>query len=236
MAINVVQCQYATVASASSIGVTITPTSGNAIIVIFIDGAVSLSSLGTLTVPSGYTTKASINSGGSYQEHAINYSVSGGSQTPTYSWTGGAIAAGLYALEISGMLNAGFDQTNSQTFVNSSTTIASGTTGTLAQAAEIAVASWNLDGSFHTTLVSLSNSYTAAPTNGDQTGNTTQPALLAYLITNSTAATSSTETTTDACSGTGLISTWEAAATVADTQEWMIGSPRKANYSFNIAY
>ncbi len=196
----------------STISVTLTLTAANAVIVTLISGGVGLGSLSGLAQTAGdtLTLAGSLDNSGTYQAQYINYSVAGGSTTFTFTWTG-ATYMSLYAEEVSGLMAAGADQVAS-TVSAVSTTLSSGTTATLSQADEFALATWNLDGSGSTSLTSVSNSFTV-PANGSQLSTAVPRALLAYKVVSATTAVETTATLGDASTWTGLIVTYKAAAT-----------------------
>jgi hypothetical protein len=175
----------------------------------------SLAGAGTVTQTTGDAltlTSAVIDNGGTYQAQYRDDNISGTLNTYTFTWTNNTLAT-IFVTEVSGQKTSGsFDQFSSTT-QTTATTHASGTTPTLSQAAEIAIASFNADSSGSTAFTSATNGYTVA-SNLIGSGVTGVRGIVLYLVTAATTATSTT-ITTDNVIMTGLIGTYEDAGSVA---------------------
>jgi hypothetical protein len=207
--------------SASTISQTVTLTAGNAAIVTLMINE-NKTNVGTVNQTAGDTTtsRCNIDNSGTYQEQRDVYSVAGGSTTFTFTWTTAATAR-IFVTEVSGLTTTGFDKTAS-TAQTTNTTHDSGTTATLTQAAEFALASFHADGSGTTNFTSATNSY-IVPTNGNQLGaGKNMRGLIAYLITAATTATN-TVITTDNVIADGLIGTYKGASVANSTTSFMMG-------------
>ncbi len=212
MAVGFVQNAWNNNASAESISVTLTLTAGNGVVVTFISGGVGLGSLGGFAQTAGdtLTLAADINSGGTYQAQYYKKTVAGGSTTFTFGWTGATYIA-LYVTELSGL---DVVDVSASTALTSGTSVSSGTTATTAQADEIAIATFNLDGSGSTSFGSISNGFTI-PTNGDNMAGTAPRSLLCYKVLSATGAIETTLASGDGMAVTGLIATYKALASTA---------------------
>ncbi len=207
-----VQTAWNETASGESISVTLTLTAGNGVVVTLMTPAVGSASLVGLAQTSGDTLlfAAGIDNSGTYQQQYSKTSVAGGSTTFTFTW-GGATQASLYVTEISSLST--FDQSASTPFAITPTP-SSGTTGALDQADEIAIATFNLDGSGSTAFTSVSNGFTV-PANGNHMGGgiVGGRSLLAYKVVADTSAVETT-LTGDNMAVTGLVCMYRAASDV----------------------
>ncbi len=214
--------------SVNTLGITLTLTAGNAVILTLMADT-SLGGLtggGALTPPGGtaFTFENAVNP---YSAQFAVFGVSAGSTTYTFNWTNNQNVR-LFATEVSGLTASGFDQ-SAVASVTSATTHATGTTGTLAQADEIAIAIFNADGSGSTTLTGVSNSFTI-PTNGDQitgVGAAGPIGATAYLVTAATTGVTTTFTDTNGTLGAAMIGTYMATAAAVGTPFFMqLGAQR----------
>ncbi len=209
-----VQTQWNEAASAESISVTLTLTAGNGVVVSFISPNVGLSALVGLAQTAGdtLTLATSLDGSGLYTAQYVKQTVAGGSTTFTFAWTG-ATAINMFVTEVTNLAASPFDQSASSGF-SIATTKTSGTTGTLSQADEFVVATFNLDGSGSTSLTSVSNGFTV-PTNGDQmgSGHLGGRALLAYKVVSTTAGVETTLTVSDTIAASAIIATYKSATT-----------------------
>lgn len=219
---SLIQCAFGSTASGTSVTATMTVTAGHQGWAQLGSGGVGAMSLGAITRPSGFAVPmgASIDNGGTYQEHSVNYNLAGGSTTFTYSIGGSATFLEMYVCEWSGGANNGFDQTG-QSAIVTATTATTGTTPGLSGSTDIAFGTFVMSGNCFCTLNSETNGYTV-PMNGNQTGNANAPAVLIENILASNAATSSTATWSDLVTVTGLISTFKASAAVAQPCELLL--------------
>ncbi len=228
-----VQTAVNSVLSATTISVTLTTTTNNAVIVTFmadtsLPGLTGGPAMGGNSAGDtlAFCFEALVNP---YMMQTANYAVAGGSTTYTYTWAN-AQNVTMFVTEVSGLLaSSAFDQ-SAASGVTTATTHSTNTTGTLSQAAEFVLAAWNGDSSGTTALSgSPSNSFTI-PTNGNLIdGNSTQfpKAVVAYLVVNATTGVESTLTTNDNLLGEGMVGTYKAAAGAAGTPFFMqLGAQR----------
>jgi hypothetical protein len=204
-----VQTQSQTVASGTSISVAITTTAGNMVVA----NIASYFSATNLTQTAGDTlTQAFENTANAISRQYYDCSVAGGATTFTFTTTGTAgDALVLLVSEFSG--NAAtlcFDVSAQGSYVASGTAFATGTTGTTAQADEVAVAFLNTMGAGPTALNAVSNAY-VVPTNGGLTnvGGSANYAAVAYGILTATGTTTTTFTLADAVGGVAMVGTYK---------------------------
>ncbi len=211
MAADHVQTVWVEVLSATTMSATLTTTAGNAVILSFLGGS-SLAGMGTISQDLGDTLTAGTpedNSGGAYVRQYYATNVAGGSTTFRMNWTNTQFA-GMFVTEVYGLMASPMDQAASTTFASGSATLSSGTTATLSQADEFALATFDFDGSGTTIFVSVSNGFTA-PATGRQVGSGHFPkAVLAYKVLSGTSAVESTCTLDDPSSGHAVIGTYKA--------------------------
>jgi hypothetical protein len=200
--------------SSTDVSVTLTTTAGNAVVVSIMSKNHGKAGAGTFTQTSGDTLTVGtplveIDSS-SYTFQVANYNVAGGSTTYTIHSTVSQVLC-LFVAEFSGMATASaFDVSATQTQLTQAG-ITSGTTGTLAQADEVAVAAWNGDSTGGRTISSVSNSFTV-PTGGNLLNDGTNgPALMAYKVVAATTGVESTATCTGSWTAAALIGTYKAA-------------------------
>lgn len=207
-AIAHVQTASATAAAGTTISVTLTLTAGNAVVGIFLHHNSANPPVGlSQTAGDTLTLATSSFTSGEYTRFGVNHSVAGGSTTFTYTWTNTLISA-LYIMEISGMTSSSSFDVQANNASTTATTHSSGTTGTLAQPNQIAIAAFNGNGSGPTTFTSVSNGYTV-PTNGNRLGGASNfQSLVCYLITSSTSGQETTLTTSN-MTGHGQIATFK---------------------------
>jgi hypothetical protein len=165
---------------------------GNTVVLGF-QGGSSLAGFGGMSQTDGDALVGIIDhdNAGNLQRWYIAEAVAGGSTLFRLAW-GNAQPAGMFVLELAGLTASPVDQSATQNFTSGSS-CSSGTTGALADAIELAIAMFNLDGSGTTNFTSLTNGF-AAPANGNQIGSGHTGAR-AFLCSKVTAATDPVETT-----------------------------------------
>lgn len=201
----------AATSTSSTLTASYTQHNGVVISLLFNDNATNV---GTITQTAGDTatvTSALMDSGGTYviQYYVADISATG---SMTFTFSHNSVPWRIFITEISGQATSSLFDTWAGTTASFATTHSSGTTATLAQADEIAIAVFHADGSGTTNFTSATNGFTV-PSNGNQLGSsvTVPRALLLTKVTTSTSAVETT-VTTDSMTSTGLVGTYKAAA------------------------
>ena len=209
-----VQTQWAETPNQSSLDLSVTLTlgAGNGVLLGF-QGGSSLAGFGGISQTDGdaLTPILTHNNSAILQILYLAESVSGGSTLFKFAW-GNPQGAGMFVMELAGLMGSPFDQSAIQNAIFDTST-PSGTTPALSQASEIAIATWNLDGSGTTNFEGLENGFTI-PTNGNQMlggGHTGIKALTCYKVVSSTDPVE-TMMHTDGCVSTATIVTLKLAS------------------------
>lgn len=206
-----VQTQSNTVAAGTSISVSITTTAGRMVVV----NIASYFAATNLTQTAGDTlTQAFENTGNAIARQYYACNVAGGATTFTFTTTGTAgDALVLFVSEFSGNATTNcFDTSAQGSYVGSGAAVGTGTTGTTAQADEVAVAFLNAMGGGPTSVSSMSNSYTV-PTNGDRLSvSGASYGAVATLVLAATGTTTTTFTMADVNLGVAMVGTYKGGA------------------------
>jgi hypothetical protein len=175
----------------------------------------------TLVAVAGSDTTLTMSSTGwSLVKSAVDFTglylwqkIAGASESSTVTITFASDQAQMAVYELGSMLNPSVDASQTSLPGTTTATVPSGTTATLAQADEWAIAAWNRQGA--AAVNSISNSYVQAY-NVSGSGGTQTTMTVATLDLSSTAATSSTVVfAATSPNPSGLIATFKAAAAAA---------------------
>jgi hypothetical protein len=211
-----------TTVSATTVSVTLTTTAAHGAVVTFIssNSCASDESGGAITQSGGGDTltlgPAEVTGADGCTRQYYNCNIAGGSTTYGFTW-GNASIASIFATEISGQATTNCFDTSQGEAGSTATTHQITATPTLAQADEIAIAVWNLDGSGTSTPTSVDSSFTI-PTNGGQAGSgiTGTRGVLAHLVTSSTTGVGVTLTSANAIAS-GVLGTYKGAAAAGNS-------------------
>ena len=194
--------------ASTSASVTLTTTAGNGVIVTLLYNN-NKAAVGTITQTSGDTVgsiNVELDSGGTYTVQRNHDNVAGGSTTFTFTATSQTWR--IYITEWSGQFKSGSFDKSAKTNQASTSTPSSGTTGTLSQSDEFAVAVWNGDSSGETTVTSYSNSFTSG--NNDWGAGETLRGSTAWKVIAGTSGVQTTLTLGDPATVSALIGTYKA--------------------------
>jgi len=209
MAIAFVQSVGAATSSAAqSLGVTITPTSGNNLI-----ASVKARNTGTtVSGPAGWSEAVHVANNNTDVSlwYLENYSGSG-AQTYTWSYTAAADSFEVIVAEFSGLATSGsLDRTATNVNASTSTTVSSGTTGTTTTANELWIAALSYDSNTTRTWSGFTAGFTQDKTEDGVGGHGTHLSD-AYDIVSSTGTASCSATISTAQVNSGVIATFKQA-------------------------
>lgn len=165
------------------------------------------------TNPTGFTTAIEVVNSTNDDRLRLTYKVAGAGESASIGFTGLSSGAGTESavgvMEFSGNATSSpLDQTASTGFTAAVETLSSGTTGTLAQAAEVACAAFGLRNNV-VTSPSLDNSYTLRSHQAGGTGTATATIIDGYRITAATTAQDTDASWTTAAGAMGVIATFK---------------------------
>jgi hypothetical protein len=189
----------------------------------------------TLTNPTGFTTAVEVLNGGNADILRQAYKVAGASEDTTPEWTGinSGDGAAASCRRITGAATASpLDQTASDGYTAAQTSQVTGTTGTLAQADEIAIGAAGLRESV--TSSSVDSSFVGLNHYEDPGIGNIVTMLDAHKIVAATTAISATFSWTGSAGTMGLVATYKAIVAIAATPIPFRGSfgRRRSRYGF----